>query len=305
MTPIRRDFMKKTFTIFLVLILLINYNNFIPLTLASETANEKTIKDVLLEQANATIDPAVYNRTLYHENLRDYVLIDKPIVRRCYSTYWDFFANPEKSVEDILEYADGKKVCDYLVFDEEIFMIYKSKEEDNIVIGLYKGLFDENAYGLPLEKGKYPQYVLDIRMGSATHEINGEDHIITNVFCFDGTTSYDGIIVYYVTNKGDYVTWYADNYSQGVDFLASEFREYAALYYAELIAYENNYNEKGEPLAGGKISFLDFVNKLQNEGSVNNDVFDEPWKWHIWICPGILLLMIASGFVVWKLKKKY
>ncbi len=134
----------------------------------------------------------------------------------------------------------------------------------------FVSIYDKD--GKPIAEAVYdyydsgvPTYISDI-MGFSNGLPIEEECRLEGIYCFDGETSHQGIAVYLLTDKGIYVEYYKNSTSKGVLFSEEDFRAKAAEYYAYLVSYENNYNEKGEPIGGGTVDFLTFIQQAPLEG---------------------------------------
>lgn len=132
-----------------------------------------------------------------------------------------------------------------------------------------------------------PQYVQDIITLSEQVEINGNLSAVTGIYCFDGNNSHNGIIVYIFTPDEALIKYYDHPYAEALLLSEGDFKEYANSYYDYITSYENNYNEFGEPIGGGMLSFKDFIGSelvhgdafkadidktLNNDGINGNDI---------------------------------
>ncbi len=109
------------------------------------------------------------------------------------------------------------------------------------------------------EKTNAPQYIQDILALSDRVEINGKLSAVTGIYCFDGSNSHNGIIVYIITPDEALIKYYDYPYSEALFLSEGDFKTYANDYYDYITSYENNYNEFGEPIGGGMLSFKDFI----------------------------------------------
>jgi len=121
------------------------------------------------------------------------------------------------------------------------------------------------------EETNAPQYIKDILILPDQVEINGKLSAVTGIYCFDGDNSHSGIIVYILTTSEALIKYYDRPYAEALLFSENDFKAYAKDYYDYIASYENNYNEFGEPIGGGMLSFKDFI----GSGFVYNDTFKE------------------------------
>lgn len=142
-----------------------------------------------------------------------------------------------------------------------------------------------------------PTYISDIMALSKNFFVE-KDCMLEGIYCFDADTSHQGIAVYLKTDKGVYVKYYENSTSKAILFTEDEFRFKAGVYYNYLTSYENNYNENGEALGDGSISFLSFIQSLK---SPDNDID----KTNIYKVIGMiaLVILLISGIVIFVKKK--
>ena len=153
-----------------------------------------------------------------------------------------------------------------------------------------------------------PTYIADMMELSETF-ITEDTCVLEGIYCFDAENSHQGIAVYLKTDKGVYVRYYENSLSEAILFTEADFRTWAGAYYQYLISDENNYNENGEAVGGGNMSFLSF---MQNEAGIENDrVEDDPVNpetrkniYYIIGAIAIVLLLIGSIVIIAKKKRK-
>lgn len=155
-----------------------------------------------------------------------------------------------------------------------------------------------------------PTYISDI-MALSKIFVTEKNCVLEGIYCFDADTSHQGIAVYLKTDIGVYVRYYENSTSEAILFTEDEFRFKAGAYYNYLTSYENNYNENGEALGGGSISFLSFIQNstntdnaisfIQNSTNTNNAIV----KANIYKGIGTIafVTLLISGIVIFVKKK--
>ena len=123
---------------------------------------------------------------------------------------------------------------------------------------------DSTEIGVSASYNQAPRYIKDIQNLKSTETIDEQTHEIKGIYCFDGSSSYMGTLIYLQTNKGTYVKYYEYPDSEPLLFPENKFIEYGTAYYQYLISYENNYNEFGESLFGGALTFASFIDDYLN-----------------------------------------
>ncbi len=183
-------------------------------------------------------------------------------------------------------------------------------------------VFSDTPYRIAVLKGKAgkiedsiqtPQYVKDISALSKQVTIGADQLDVKGIYCFDGHTSQDGIIVYILTNAGTFIKYYEHLDSEALVFSESEFQAYASDYNAYITSYEYNYNENGEPLGGAVLPFKAFIDNRAsdniNHSIGNNDTdVDSSLSTHnhqyLWLGFSLLFVIgaIMIGYGIYKKK---
>ena len=175
----------------------------------------------------------------------------------------------------------------YVILNAMPYMICRMNNDTN-----QNFFIDKECYASSI-----PTYISDIMALSKNFFVE-KDCVLEGIYCFDADTSYQGIAVYLKTDQGVYVRYYENSTSEAILFTEDEFRFRAGAYYNYLTSYENNYNEKGEALGDGSMSFLSFI---QNSKSIDNAID----KTNIYKGIGmiVLVILLISGIVVFVKKK--
>lgn len=239
--------MKKILTLFFVLVISIS------MCITSYASDNIQTDDDLEIILNEQLDEADYqklsNKNNYDSSIIDVTLEGKPIIKVYNEIYWNVSDLP---LNDIVAHANLSKTIDYIVFDNSPVRLrmYESNTEVKI------GSSPNGVMSMPVN---------DIQMLSKDMTILDTTCAVTNIIYFDGFSSHMGASVYYITTNGNFVKYYRNEYSEGVWFTENDYRNFAAQYYGYLTSPENNYNEHGEPIGGGTLSFLDFIATVVNE----------------------------------------
>lgn len=190
----------------------------------------------------------LFDRSNYEKGLEDIFLEDKPILT-WYFLYWDY---ADKSLPEMIKHGqEAERVIYYIVLGEEITYLYRAKHDDGVKIGLLRYEGPEN-----------PTYISDLlSCENKVYTINGTEHTVINVVCFNSNSGHDGILMYYETLDGTFVRYYQDEYSKAVDYTIDQFQIYAAGYYEYKLSHPA-VDKDGNVLIGKVISFADYVNSL-------------------------------------------
>ena len=235
--------MKKILTLFFVLIISISMC-ITSYAVDNQQADNDDLEIILNEQLDEADYQKLSNKNNYDSSIIDVTLEGKPIIKVYNQIYWNVSDLP---LNDIVAHANLSKTIDYIVFDNSpvrLRMLYESNTKVKI------GSSPNGVMSMPVN---------DIQMLSKDMTILDTTCAVTNIIYFDGFSSHMGASVYYITTNGNFVKYYRTEYSEGVWFTENDYRNFAAQYYDYLISPENNYDENGEPIGGGTLSFLDFV----------------------------------------------
>lgn len=196
--------------------------------------------------------------------------------------------------------ADGEKINETVIYKEYYVL---SNTPYRVRIG--KGRIWKD------EKTDIPQYVQDILTLTDQVEIKGKLSAVTGIYCFDGSSSHDGIIVYILTPEEALIKYYDLPYAEALVMSEGNFRAYAKDYYDYVTSYEYNYGASGEPIGGGMLSFKGFIeselhidaakvdiNKLESDpinDSVNSNEIKKTQATSFFSKHGTILLGIIFG----------
>lgn len=217
----------------------------------AETESPDISGNIVYTQFSAEEQKILFDRSLYKESMNDISLEGKPILVQYYLR-WEF---ADRSLLEMKAQGE-EEALHYIVFDDEIYEIFRDKTEEGFIFGLYMG----NDLFVGKNKDVMPMHLQDLlACENNVCTINGEEYIYTNVICFDSNTNYDGILMYYETLDGTFVRYYRDAVSEAIDFTIEQFRDYAAGYYEYKLSHPA-IDKDGNILAGRNLSFADYVN---------------------------------------------
>ena len=232
---------------------------------------------------------------------KDLDLSNEPILKVYREIFWFLADKPLKEiVSKADEYNEAFNYKDYYVLSETPYKI--SVNQSKVVETVSDDI---------------PQYIKDIATLSKQVTVNGKQTDVKGIYCFDEGTSYQGIVVYVMTESEALVKYYENSHAEAQLFSESQFREYAVDYYAYITSYEYNYDENGEPLSG-VLSFKDFVDgkRIGNvDGNTCSNNFgntkDENTKPNIenhdylWLVLGlpVMIIVIIVSYGIYHRKK--
>lgn len=185
---------------------------------------------------------------------------------------------------------------DYVQLNTKPYLIRMMNQNSNISV-----FIDRERYSSTI-----PTYIADIMELSETF-MTEDTCVLEGIYCFDAETSHQGIAVYLKTNKGVYVRYYENSLSEAKLFTEADFRTWAGSYYQYLISDENNYNENGEAVGGGGMSFLSFMQNATGIGDdrvEDNPVNPDTRKKIYYIIGAIAIVLLLTGSIVILAKKK-
>lgn len=241
----KENIMKKMLTLIITLYLLCMFVISIyagELNQQSNLTIDQNISNVLINQLSSNDLIDLKNSELYET---DYVLIsidNEPIIKIYNEIYWD---RSNASLNEVLLYAEQATAFDYVALNQNIRL---RKIISNEVVSI----------GYSSEKSSI-NYIDDIKEITSDFEIHGKRCQILNIYCFDGFSSHQGASIYFITKQGIYIKYYENKYSNGIWLKEEEYKKYSDEYYHYLISKENNFNENGEAINGGNLSFIDFL----------------------------------------------
>ena len=207
------------------------------------------------------------------------------------------------SPDELVKKASASIPPDYLLF-ESYTRIQTLQKDDGQMSIFVRETYTPNTL---------PTYLKDLASSDGKScTILGKTRTIANVICFDGTASYDGIAVYYVTDTNEtFVRYYDSRTSNAVEFTLADYQKYGVAYNNYLTSDEHNYDENGNLLYGGSIPFTTFI---QSEEMLNaeyhhygRDYYRDPPKSEfptVIVITASVALVVAIGIVFLILRKK-
>ncbi|MBE6661531.1 MAG: hypothetical protein E7605_09050 [Ruminococcaceae bacterium] len=249
---------------------------------------DENIVTVLNSQMDTKEYAKINDKSSYNDSLNNFSLNDRPAIKIYNELYWEYAGS---SITDIVSHAElVSHIFDYEVFDDENIRLRSFERNGNVSIGISSVPPSLN-------------YVNDIKETYSTPKILNQRCTINQIFCFDGFTSHMGAAVYYCTDRGIYVKYYADEYTPGVWFSEQDYQKYAVDYYNYLISPENNYDENGNALGGGQMPFLTYIDSINNKKYVEDDKTGNIEKIAIVILVTVAFISCAI-LIVSKMKKR-
>ena len=282
--------MKKILIIMLLMLYIISLDFSVYAVNSNERIEmDEGVENILSSQLTSEEVLAFKNTENYDETLGSVNLSEYVMLRKYRSAYWEL-ANVSLSerLQKVNSAESGYASSDYFVFAETPFVISKSNNGISSVIGI------NNVYDY------VPIYISDIQNMNISAIMNGKKREVKEIYCFDGSSSHEGILVYFQTNSGIYVKYYEDWNSEAVLFSEEQFVEYASAYYEYITSYEYNYTPSGEPLNGGNITLTSFISEIYREGESNGN----NKMMMLGIIGGALIMVVAISIVRKKLKNR-
>lgn len=238
-----------------------------------------TMSKITLEKNHQDI---LFDTKYYDESLSQYDLSQKNIVVTYNFAYWEFF---EDSLSDIVKYADAEKTIDYWILDSSPYRISKFQSNDKINIRL------------KATPTTCPTYLNDIIRALS---VSSADKSPKNIICFDGSASHQGIVIYYVYENATEVVVYEDIASEALRLPLDKFQAYAEEYYSYITSDEVNYDEDGNPLYGGNVSFKEFY--YSNETIKDNAESFDSFAMILTVC-SMIAVAVLIVVVVFRIRK--
>ncbi len=183
------------------------------------------------------------NTELYNSSMEGMALNGQPVLKIHLGA---LFYTTDNSLENLLTLETGFNVNQYVVLGEKPYQLVQFKETKKIGVN---ASFEEAL----------PTYVADLYTLSKTMTLNGQECTLQGVYCFNLPRAATETAVYLQTDKGVFVKYYADDHMPCQLFTEAELVEYAKNYIAYLTSDEVNYDENGELLGGGSVTFSEFV----------------------------------------------
>ena len=214
------------------------------------------IVEILSNQLSQQEFAELTNDNNYDSSVKKEIIVGNPILRIHSEIYWSLSDN---SLDDLLsnvqKIESDAKYSDYIVFADNIIKIRLMKY-DNGTIKIGK-VCEYTDISLPI----FIKEICDI---TDLIDINGDICKVENVYYFDATSSYQGAVLYLKTDKGVFVKYFEDKFSEGKIYTEEEFATKSAEYYQFISSNKNNYNEEGEPVGGGRTTFIEYQKTKDN-----------------------------------------
>lgn len=278
-----------------VIIILIVTSCCLNIFAAQESDNYDDLEYLFDNQLTDSEISDLLNENYYNSNISKSDISGYPIMKLREWVFWNISNKPFEEFLSSVRDIEKKYFSSYVIFGEEIIKVRKVVSDDGSVKIGRAPLVTGNA----AKEIDAPFYINELSQGKTKIVYDGEIYSIEEIYCFDGTTSQDGIVEYLVTNDGIFVEFFGDIYSEGIVFTEKDFRNLAKKYYSYTTSYNYNYNEHGEPLYGGRISFLDFVEKRPDrEVTPTNNILI------ICIVCGVAVVIVSTLTIVLSYRKK-
>lgn len=273
--------MKRFYAYFLMLCLIF--------TLLIQNANAVTTQDDnttvmlrdVLKEANVNLLSDILDPEHFDDSMQSIDLEDEPMLL-VYSI--NLHAYAEREIDEIISYAHN-------TYNVSIALLH----DQPIVLNEY---LQKTKIGVGPSYDPVPTYIQDVLDGSANQTFLGNAYNITNVICFDASTSHKGTTVLYETDGGTFVRFYQDQYAPAVEFTWETYQQHAIPYYEYTTSYEQNYDANGYAISGGVVSFLQFI-----ENPSQYTVSPRPDSSWVIIVVGSAALLAATCAVVYFLIK--
>lgn len=190
----------------------------------------------------------IQNTDLYDDSMEGISVKDQTVVivyNRLFMEYAGL------SPDELVKKASASIPPDYLLF-ESYTRIQTLQKNDGQMSIFVRQTYTPNTL---------PTYLKDLASSDGKScTILGKTRTIANVICFDGTASYDGIAVYYMTDTNEtFVRYYDSRTSNAAEFTLADYQKYAVAYNNYLTSDEHNYDENGNLLYGDSIPFTQFI----------------------------------------------
>lgn len=209
----------------------------------------------ITSQLSPEIRSLLNNTDLYDDSMEGITVEDQPIITVYNGIFWEYSG---LSLNDRVEKIEAEEVW------TPSYILMNSYARVAIIKDSTKIKLRETYTPDTL-----PTYLKDLASSIGKNTtILGKTRTISNVVCFDGTSSYKGVAVYYVTDTNEtFVRYYDSRTSNAVEFTLADFQEYGVIYHNYITSDEANYDENGNPLCGSS-SFTTFI---QSEEMLNGE----------------------------------
>ncbi len=248
-------------------------------------ALDPKVAEIIISQLTETELADFANTELYHANMEGRVLSGQPIIWMCNAVP---LVTPDNSLEAVLAVAIQRHQNGpqhYVVLSPNPYGIYQS--------GIHKPIEI-----FPQYTDSTPSFVTDLLALTETFTILDQECTLQNVYCFHrafGATI--EAIIYLKTDKGVFVKYYANEQAPANIFTEAEFKTLADEYFRVISAYENNYDENGNPLGGDYSTFASYLETRPNPPA-------ESFHYAPWILGGCGALCLLAIALLLLLKKR-
>lgn len=239
-------------------------------SVAADT-EEETLLGLLPKLHNSDENGCAIDSDLLSDEWKDYSFADSPVLTVFYMEGWADVADSD--LDDRVNKARQNNKLEYYVLGDAV---YRMSEK----------------FMKPLPVDTVPTYISDIMNGSTRQIFLGQEAVVENVICFDGL--HHGMAVYYRTDVGIFVRYYADAYSAAVEFSFQDFQNYAAGLASFLSSREYEF------IGNGYWSFLDYVaNPAQFREQYRKRSFVERYPMVIPVVCAVFVLTVGPMTCYW------
>lgn len=273
----------KKMTVVLLIVVLLCCMLLIPAHADDE--DNTPLRDVLINKNTEMVDDFM-DPDLFQESMEGVVWEDQPIL---FVFTRPLYHCTEMTLDEILQDS-------FQNWSSQIVILH----DDPIGISRYKSKTKIGAFDFPVYR-----YLQDILDGKAIQEFLGEKCHINNVFFFGIHTDNNEHDVLYVTDKGLYVRCYANGSAEPIEYDWDSYCVIARAYHDYISSYEYNFDENGNIIAGGNLSFLEFA---ENPTKYVPDYGKEPQDNTLtWILAGagvVAVTATAATILLFRRKRK-
>ena len=238
---------------------------------AAETGD--TILTDVLKETNRDLIADVLASDKLPESLQNVELDGQPMLV-VFNLY--FHAYADRSYEDIISRAMEEPLNLYILCQEPILLRVSS---------------DKSSVGVVYDTEPLPAYVQDIVSGSAVQTFLGQSATVSNILCFDASSSWLGTTVVYETDKGRFVRIYEESIGAVSELAYDDFIKHAKTYHEYTTSFSANLDAPS-----GRTSFAEYLKFPEKYG------YGRPaWEKYL---PWIVVVGIVAIFLVWRYLKK-
>ncbi len=291
--------MKRTITTLLALVLLTGMQ---PMVDAAEQAERqeqamKVKEAIQIAYLKPDVEAVLKNSAKYDASLQDCDFSSSKFIPIYSGIFWNLFGQGIPVQQIVQKINSGE--CDSFVYyvtlykDDLLPIKIQDKDGQQIIVNITKPYAEDNQLS----------WLRDLLSSDNILQINGEKAFIQDVYCFDDHTSFAGIVVYLLTDKGTYISYYDMPKSEPVLMSEAEFTPCAKRYYDKMI--ESAYDENGDP-TGGNLSFLDFIGDAEIQNPIQGQKQDNRTALILGIAGGCLLLGcgVAAAILITRKRKR-